>query len=325
MKLENSHFGLVLRLVVFALSSVLMVIPAGAQNIDSLADRSLAASVLLDSIVITAQDTGLEVADFVDAILKDESLYTAFRNLRKTSVSFITDMAFEDKRGNEAGGLNGTYRQEYNDGCREMVSREEKYFGDYHKGRKKKERYYTAKLYQRVFVTEGVVCDDNGEQNVTTAKDDDKMESRIDELKQLIFNPGTKARVPLIAGKTELFDPDLMRYYDFTISDDQIKGLEAFKFEARAKDDVADGKTVFKTLVTWFSKTDFQVLSRTYTLSANTAAYSFDVTMAVDLVIYQNKYYPETVSYAGSWNIPFKKRETGHFTIKFSNFNPPKS
>lgn len=321
MKLENSHFRSVMRFIVFVVTCFIGTYGASAQNIDSLADRSLAASVLLDSVVIMAVDSGLNVADFVDAVLADESLYTAFRNLRRVSVQFTTDMGFEDKRGKKAGGLTGLYQQEFEGGCREITMKQEDFTGDYFKGRKNKERYYTARMYQSVFVTDGRVC--YGNEEGKEAGSDDKMESRIDELKQLIFNPGKKARVPLIAGKTELFDPKLMQYYDFEIAEDSVGTKAAYRFRATAKEEVSDGKTIFKDLTTWFAKTDFQVLARDYTLVANTAAYSFDVSMSVSLIIVDEKYYPEVVTYRGTWNIPFKKRETGYFTINFSNFVTP--
>jgi hypothetical protein len=148
------------------------------------------------------------------------------------------------------------------------------------------------------------------------------IDRNVNELKTLIFRPGEHSHIPFIGSKTEIFSEDMMDRYDFIISSGEYLGKPTYIFTARVNDDFVDreNKTVFKELVTYFSKDDFQVVARTYRLSQDTAAFMFDVTMRIDLTKSGSLYFPETVIYDGVWNIPTRKKESGTFTVHFSQF-----
>ena len=291
------------------------------QNLDSILALSIAASVQLDSVVIAATRQGFEVEDFIQLVKDDESLHNAFHNLRRISCHFESEMQFHNKKDQVKAEMTGTYDQQYDGNCRRLINQDELGEGNYFKGKKKKLRYYTAKLYDRVFITHGEVCDPS-ETSTESAEAGDAIDGHMEELKKLIFSPGSKADVPFIGSKTELFSEDMWQYYDFSIKSDTFDGVPVYVFDASVKAEYADkeSKTVFKTLTTYFSKSDFQVLSRTYRLAYSTLIYMFDVTMHVDLVRINGAYYPSYVKYDGTWNIPTKKRESGFFTVRFDNF-----
>lgn len=287
---------------------------------DSLSSKALAASVMLDSVVISATRSGFDVEDFINLVRSDTSLYTAFSNLRRVSCEFHTEMQFEDRKEQLKAGLSGDYRQVFEDSCRELKLKEEQTFGNYYKGKKNKRRYYTSSLYESVFITKGRVCYDSN--SSTGASGSSPMDKHIGELKKLIFSPGSHADVPLIGNKTEVFSSKMVDYYDFLISADTLDDVPVYIFEARVKDEFVsrEAKTVIKSLKTWFERKNFQVISRNYTLAHNTALYMFDVTMHIDLVRIDEQYYPLIVKYDGTWNIPTRKRETGTFEITFRNY-----
>jgi len=292
-----------------------------SQDLDSILARSIAASVHLDSVMIMATRQGFDVEDFMLLVKNDESLHHAFHNLRRVSCHFESEMQFRNKKNQVKAEMVGTYLQQYDGQCRSLIEDEEIDSGNYFKGRKKKLRYYTAKLYDRVFITHGVVCD----LTVTTSdnpESGDAIDGHMEELKKLIFSPGSKADVPFIGNKTELFSEEMWKYYDFSIKSDTFGGMPVYIFDASVKNEFIDkeNKTVFKTLTTYFAKSDFQVLSRTYRLAYSTLIYMFDVTMHIDLVRIEGAYYPSYVKYSGTWNIPTKKRESGFFTIDFDTF-----
>jgi len=292
-----------------------------SQNLDSILARSIAASVYLDSVVIAATRQGFEVEDFIQLVKEDESLHEAFSNLRKISCHFESEMEFKNKKDRIKAGMTGIYNQQYDGTCRRLIDINEMDSGNYFKGSKRKLRYYTARLYDHVFVTHNDVCDHPGSAEGQQARGD-AIESQTEELKKLIFSPGTKANIPFIGSKTELFSEDMWQYYDFSIKSDTFNGTPVYVFDATVKGDYVnkESKTVFKTLTTYFAKSDFQVLSRTYRLAYSTLIYMFDVTMYIDLVRIDGAYYPSYVKYDGTWNIPTKKRESGFFTVRFDTF-----
>jgi hypothetical protein len=297
----------------------LRMVPAVAQEFDPAS--VIAAQVQLDSVVIVASKSGFDVGDFIRMVQEDESMYEAFHNLRSTSYHFQTTMTFVDKHDEEKATYVSSNSQYYDGSCRTMQTHSENWSGDFFKGKKQKHRYYTYALYDRLFLTHGRVCD-GIDQGSSASKERSSMENHVDELKTLIFRPGKKADIPLIGKKTELFSDEMIGLYDFKIDATQCQNVPCYTFTAIVKEDYIDkeNKTVFKSLTTTFSKTDFQVMRRSYHLTQRTAVYLFDVSMDVELEKIGTQYYPSRVSYAGTWNIPTKRKESGSFTITFSEF-----
>lgn len=291
--------------------------------------KSIAAAVTLDSVVVVAQKAGFSVTDFISLVQSDKSFYRAFRNLRSMSYRFHVDMAFQDKKDNEKAAYAASQVQWYEAPCRWMETEWSRGEGNFFKGRKQPRfKYYTAKLYERLFCTEGKVCESPGSGPDTKADQGrDQMEDHVDQLKKLIFTPGEKANVPFIGKKTAIFSDRMLDYYQFNISSDMYAGTECYVFTASVKPGFADlpAKTVIKYLATWFRKSDFQVMGRNYRLSHRTILYNFDVEMDIQLIRTDGAYYPDSIRYDGFWNIPFKKFEKGNFTVRFTDFGIQKT
>ncbi|MDX1408758.1 MAG: hypothetical protein R3330_11510 [Saprospiraceae bacterium] len=293
------------------------------QSSDSVITRAVAAAVRLDSVVITATRQGFDVEDFIRLVQHDQSLYRAFKNLRFASHRFTAQMEFVDRKGE----VRGTYRSEnvqtVDGHCRTMTIVDESASGNFYRGKKEKYRYYTAELYDRVFVTHGRQCaTETDTLSDELPEDADKTDSHVSELKKLIFTPGRQAHVPLIGKKTEVFSERMLPYYDFTIRSAEFAGTPVYVFEAHVSDAFVDkeGKTVFRKLVTYFSKHDFQVVARRYHLAHRNAIFRFDVQMSVDLTRVDGQYYPTIVRYEGTWNMPGKRKETGTFEVRLRDF-----
>ena len=294
-----------------------------AQVADSAITRAVAAAVQLDSVVITATRQGFDVEDFIRLVQRDQSLYRAFKNLRFISHTFTTDMAFVDRKDAIQGTYTSENVQSVEGNCRTMQIVSERVAGNFYRGRKQKLRYYTAELYDRVFVTHGRVC----ATEIDTLRNDlpedaDKTDGHITELKKLIFTPGRQSNVPLIGKKTEVFSERMLPYYNFEINSDTYEGVPVYVFVARVRDAYVDkgGKTVFRELITYFAKQDFQVVARRYHLAHRNALYAFDVRMRIDLTRVAGEYYPTLVRYDGTWNVPGKRRETGTFEVRLRDF-----
>lgn len=280
----------------------------------------IASVIQLDSMVITAQQQGFDVEEFIAILRKDESFYRAFKNLHFFAHEATHQMAFDNKKGEQAARFWAKTRQTMlEDSCRQMKflappkvsGRFFRRRGDY--------RYTTAEMYDRVFFTEGVVCE---------GPDSEKGEARglqryYEALKTFIFQPGERVDVPLISKKTALFDSELMPYYDYKISRGLYRGkIDSYIFTIEVKEDYRErkeGKTLVKYLQTYFRSSDFQVLGRNYIIE-NQGLASCLVEMSVALTYVQGVYLPEKVTYEGTWNIPGKRRETGWFEAVFSDF-----
>lgn len=282
----------------------------------------ISAVVFLDSFVVTATRQGFNVQDFITLVEEDESFYTAFKNLRFKSVDFKNNMTFKNKKGKVTASYNSLAQQVSDGKCRTMSLDKEVITGNFYKNKKKKKhRYYTAKMYDQIFYTKGKKC---GVPFAKAPTNLSGMDKHISELKKLIFSPGQKVQVPLIGSKTAIFTEDMLPYYDYTIKIKTYQNdVECYVFSAIIKpkfQNHKEGKTIIKYLETYFEKETLQVIARDYQLQYNSLAFSFDVNMKIELQRLDNQYVPRLIQYNGAWDIPAKKPEIGTFSIEFFNY-----
>jgi hypothetical protein len=195
---------------------------------------------------------------------------------------------------------------------------EEKTTGDFYT-RKGGYNYYTAELYAYLFFTKGTVCNDH---DVVAGALADRGRGSLErskwQLKQLIFNPGSKVRgVPLMGDRAAIFEPDEQKKYDFRLSSEEYEGQECYLFRAVPKEAYKDN-VVYNELATWFRKSDYSIVARNYSLSYHTPVYDFDVSMKVRLTNAQGKLLPASISYNGNWHAVTKGRERATFTATFA-------
>ncbi len=270
--------------------------------------------IFLDSFVVTASRSGFNTDDFIEMVQTDKSFYQGFHNIRGLNYKAINNIRFFDKKGKQKASYLST-TQQYSDGdCRTMEVLDEEVSGKFYK-RKKKYRYYTAKMYDKIFFTKGRVC----ESKVKEPKKQKGIEKHIAELKKLIFQPGEKADVPLVGKKTALFSPKLAKYYNYSITSESYNNaIDCYVFTAEVKPKYQkkkEGKTVIKFLQTYFDKNTFEVIARNYQLFYKSSVVDFDVNMNVKLKRHRGLYVPEHIKYKGSWNVPIKKKEIAEFEM----------
>lgn len=287
--------------------------------------QEIARIVYLDSIVVRATQSDFSVSDFIDLVRKDESFYLAFRNLRAADYLFRTEMQFLDRKGGESGSYQALHHQVIDDRhCRYQQIMQESTRGKFFKKKKRESNFYTYQLFDRLFLLHDTTC----HITVQPQKIDfegEGMEGHVAELKKLIFSPGTPSDVPFIGNKSEVFSDRMRSRYNFFISSGFYgpDSIETYVFRVHIKPEFAaekNNRTVIKELVTSFSKSDFQVLGRSYQLAHYRALYQFNVQMDIHLIRHQGIYFPSEILYQGFWNIPFKKKETGNFRITFKDF-----
>ncbi|NIG57248.1 outer membrane lipoprotein-sorting protein [Chitinophaga sp. Cy-1792] len=280
-------------------------------------------TVNLDEVTVAAKRIGFDVNSFIRRVEEDTTFYRAFKNLHIVGFTGDNDIRIFDKKGNVQASLKSTTTQTMNGRCRTMNINDEKVTGDFY-DRKGNYNYYTAELYGNLFFTKGTVCvDENGE---SPDHSSGSLARHKAQLKQLIFNPGKPVRgVPIVGNKVAIFSYDMQRYYNFSIkSEDYVTGVPCYVFTAKAKpglNRLDKGEIVIDELITWFNKDNFEIVGRKYALSYKTMLFDFNVQMNVQMTKVNDLLIPALVTYAGSWDVPFKKRETAAFIAKFYNFS----
>lgn len=276
-------------------------------------------TINLDEVVVKAKRIGFDVNGFIKRVEDDTTFYRAFKNLRLVGFTADNDIRITDKKGGKTiASLKSHTRQVMNGNCRSMEVLDEKTTGNFYT-KKGNYNYYTAELYANLFFTKGTVCGDG------SGHGKGSLERHKSQLKQLIFNPGKPiSGVPVVGSKVAIFDRDLMRYYDFSItSETYAGGTDCYVFSATIRKDLGSidrAEVVIDELITYFNKETMEIVGRKYSLSYKTMVFDFKVRMNVQMTKAGDLLLPALITYSGTWNVPFKKRETADFTAKFTAF-----
>ena len=282
---------------------------------------TLSRETTLSEVVIRSD---LNVPDFLNRVKNDTTFYKAFRNLRVLGFTSINDIRMLNKKGGVQASLYSKTRQRRQNRCRSMEVLEEKTTGDFYEDGDY--NYYTAALYAGLFFTKGEICNETNivkgmEREVRNKKGMDKHK---EQLKMLFFNPGKKIPgIPFIGDKTDIFDPDVAKLYQFSIDMEEFNGRSCYVFRIVPKTGLSSSqknRIVFDNITTWFDAKTMEITGRTYDLSYNTPAYDFDVHMEVILTRFGDLQVPQVLRYKGSWDVAFKKRERGIFTATLFDF-----
>ncbi|PSL29890.1 hypothetical protein [Chitinophaga ginsengisoli] len=278
-------------------------------------------TINLDEVTVEAKRIGFDVNSFIKRVEDDTTFYRAFKNLRLLGYTADNDIRIYDKHDGIQASLKSQTLQTMQGRCRSMKVLSQDVTGDFF-DKKGQYNYYTAELYGNLFFTQGTVCVDASGEEPERSKG--SMARHKNQLKQLIFNPGKPVRgVPIVGGKVAIFDPEVMRLYDFSITSESYNDVPCYVFSARAKPNLNmfdRGDVVINELITYFNKDNFEIVGRIYSLSYKTMLFDFNVKMNVQMTKQQGLLIPALVTYDGTWDVPFKKRETARFIAKFHSF-----
>lgn len=273
----------------------------------------------MDEFVLQASKEGFDVNAFIQRVKEDTTFYKAFKTLHLVNYTAENDIRIYNKNGGIKASLNSKTRQHRTQKCRSMETLEERTIGDFY-NRKKEYNYYTAELYASLFFTQGKVCNEN---NIVAGQENKKGKGQLEkhkwQLKQLIFNPGSKvAGVPFASNKVAIFEPEIARMYDFKLMLVEYEGEDCLLFTAKPKPDFKN-EVIYNELSTWFKQSDYSIVARDYALSYQTLLYDFDVVMKVRLRNVNGQLLPYKINYKGNWHVAFQEREKGSFntTIQY--------
>ena len=302
------------RAIVF-LPLVLLPLLSVAQ-VDRIATR-----VELDEVVITAQREGFDVEDFIRRVMEDTTFHKAFLNTRYHPHRLRSVLKVRAKNEQETASLYRTGNL-HRDADVVWLQLDTVHETGRLRDRDSSFRYLTAEMYDEVFFPKGRFVADN---TVASRRLELERGSRIDryksELKKFMFDPGSEiASVPFIGHKLALFDEDMAPLYDFKIRADERNGHQCWVFSASAKPEFRDGRTVIKTMDTWFDHVTNNVIARQYRIAHASMILDFDIRIRVENTMIDGTLVPTLVDYDGDWDIPFKKRELVRFVLEYSGW-----
>lgn len=300
--------------------TALVLIASMARNASAQSD-TLLQHIALDEVVISAQAEGFNVDAFVRRVRTDTTFHKAFLNTRYHPHAVRSEARVRRKDERETATLHRRARLVRDGKNAEQVIDSVAETGRL-RDRKGRFRYLTVEMYDDVFFPKGSFPADN---TVAGRALNEQQGGRIErykgELKKFMFDPGTEiASVPLIGHKLALFSPEMWPLYDFRIWADERGGRPCWVFSAAAKPEHRDGKTVIKTMDTWFDQETSDVLARTYRIAHSALFLDFDITISVRNIRIGDALVPVRVQYDGDWDIPFEQREIVRFWLEYTDW-----
>lgn len=298
-----------------------VLIPIFLSSQDDSTFFDFSAYIVLDSIMVTAERSGFSMQEFITIIQNDKSLQESFYNLRKLSYTYENNIKFVNSQGKSKASYHSINTQYLEKTCQWMKVETEEITGNF-LTRKANYKYYTSRLYDRVFYVSKVPCEQRISETVnpTLSRPRRILEQRISELKKLIYTPGQQADIPLIGKRTAIFNKTMIEKYDLSLTSGMHEsGVEAYIFRANVKpliNTVDPNSTVVKNLEVYIEKGNLQVLTRNYKLQYNSGVYDFDILMKVNLSQHEDKYIPTHIQYDGYWNVVGKQKEDCIFDFK---------
>jgi hypothetical protein len=303
------------------------------QKIDTKVDRlqHIFDAIDIDAVVVSAPR--FDAKEFIRMVERDETFYLAFSNLRHVSYKASNEVRCFTRLGRELASYRSRTEQRVDStDCRTMARFDEKTTGRYYKKQKKSRepRYYTAKMYEKLFFTYGRICHSDVLKEEARERRKKSKLSGIDyhiaELKKLIFSPGKKADIPMIGNKTAIFSKKMSRYYDYKIQQKSYNGMECHVFIIEPKpayQNRRQERTVIKYLETYFEKLTHQVVARVYHLRYD-GIFSFNVKMQIEVSKLGDDFYvPTKIAYDGQWSVPIQDTEKCVFNMQLWDFEQP--
>ncbi len=263
---------------------------------------------------------GFTAKDFIKSTQKDTSFLRAFKNLRVIPHTQSSTVWVYKKDGEEKAKMSRETKHNNVNNQHWITTTKESTTGKYY-SKKKEPRYFTSKMFNHVFHPRDTSFASNTETKPYVQQDPSekgKIQKYYEQLKTFIFAPGAKVDgVPFIGNKLDIFGDKMKDKYDFTLKKVSWQdSIPCYLFAVTRKKGVKHSKVVIQTFNTYYDRRTMKIISRNYHITESTIAFSFDITLNIDLQLVDGEYFPSLISYQGDWDVPFKKREKLSFEIR---------
>ena len=277
--------------------------------------------IFLDDVVISEENNGFSVADFIRYVKKDTTFYMGFKHLRFYSHNYSSKLIFFNKKGKTIGTLKkfGSY---YANGekawiANDSIVHEGKIFkrnGEY--------RYYTPEAFDEVFFPKDTIDVSLKISNESNESDSQNMR----DAKTVGFSIGTDEVEQSKGGvskKLAIFDIDMQQYYNYTIGETIYNNRECYTFTIKVKDGLSKidkKKALIRNIVSYFDKENFNVIYREYKFVYSNWFIDLDMDIIVSMGYFNGRHMPTDIEYSGYWNVMFFKAERAHFNLTNTNY-----
>lgn len=276
----------------------------------TVSDSSIAATVLMDEVVVTPGDAKWTALDFIDIMKKDTSLYEAFTQLRRINYQGNYEAKFYNKTGwAEASAIILSEQNCRNNCCTHKIIKDWN-FGPI-KDKNGNFEYLTMQLLHQLFLRETTYCKKLG------VRESKESSSPIEYMKQIIFQPGQAIDFPLIGHKTAIFSARHYEKYEYHLQWSEQKDKN-HKFTATLRPEYRKDLPI-QSLETWFAPADLSIQRRKFFILEKNWLLNARVTLDIQLQSLANgEKVPGQMSYNGAWKIPGQAEEKGDFFIQIT-------
>ena len=277
--------------------------------------------IFLDDVVISEENNGFSVEDFIGYVKKDTTFYMGFKHLRFYSHNYLSELNIFDKKGKTIGTLKktGTHYSDGNKGwiVNDTIIDNGKIFkrnGNY--------KFYTPEAFDEVFFPS-----DSIDVSLRISEDKNTDDSQnMRDAKTIGFSIGTDGVEQSKGGvskKLAIFDVQMQQYYDYIIGETTYNDKECYSFSIRVKEGLSvkdKKKALIRKIVSFFDKENFKVIYREYKFVYSNWFLDLDMDITVNMNYVNGKHIPTDIYYKGFWDVIFFKPERAEFRLKNSDF-----
>jgi hypothetical protein len=285
------------------------------------AQDTLLPMVQLDDVLISEENNGFSVEDFIGYVKKDTTFYLGFKHLRYYQHKYSSELNIYNKKNIKIGKLN-RIGQHFSQDNKAWVIDDSTYFSGKIYKRNGDYKYYTTEAFDEVFFPEDTI---DVSLEISEEKGNDESQNMRDA-KTIGFSIGTDNVEQSKGGaskKLAIFDIDMQKYYDYIIGDTTYNNIPCYVFTVRVKEGLnknQKGKALIRKVLSYFDKSNFNVVYREYKFVYSNWLISLDMDVVVSLDYVNNIHVPTYISYSGFWKVLFFKKERANFRLKLFDY-----
>lgn len=286
-----------------------------------LAQDTLLKVIQLDDVIISEDNNGFTVEDFIHYVKNDTTFYKGFKHLRYYQHKYSSSLNIYNKKNKKIGVLNkqGTH---FTDGESAFVVDDSLYFEGKIFKRNGSHKYYTTEAFDEVFFPYDSI---NVSLEINNNKNKEESQN-VRDAKTIGFSIGTDNVEQSKGGakkKLAIFDIDMQKYYDYIISDTVYNDIPCYVFTVRVKENLENKqieKALIRKVLSYFDKENFNVIYREYKFVYDNWFINLNMDVIVHLDYIGGIHVPTKILYDGFWKVLFFKKERADFNLKLFDY-----